>query len=187
MKYEDIALKKVLQFWFEELGQKEWFAGGSELDEKIVDRFSDIHKLVVAGEYWKHRTNGQSLLAEVIVLDQFSRNMFRSSATAFAQDPMALALSQQAIASGYDTDMTKDEKMFLYMPFMHSESKVIHEAGLPLFESLENEETFKFAKVHKDIIDRFGRYPHRNEQLGRESTQEEKEYLENNQESFFAS
>jgi len=182
---ENTKLNEVLTFWFEELSEEQWFAKSDEVDQTIVERFSELHAEVVAGEYWKFRMSGKSLLAEVIVLDQFSRNMFRNSAQAFAQDSLALALSQQAIASRFDTEMTKDERMFLYMPFMHSESKVVHAAAVPLFQSLGIESTLEFEHIHKEIIDRFGRYPHRNETLGRESTIEEKEYLASTTESFF--
>ena len=185
MKYEQDALGDVLQFWFEELKSQDWFAGGEELDAQIKERFSDTHLQVAAGEYWENRTNPYAYLSEVIVLDQFSRQMFRGTAQAFAYDHLALALAQHAIVSGYDQQLDTDERMFLYMPFMHSESKLIHEQAVPLFESLGNSETLKYEHIHKDIIDQFGRYPHRNETLGRESTVEEKDYLANNQESFF--
>ena len=185
MKYEQLKLGEVLRFWFEELSPEQWFAGGEELDHMIVERFSDIHTQVAAGEFWQYRTDPYSYLAEVIVLDQFSRQIFRGRGQAFAYDGMALTLAQQAIASGYDKQLDQAERQFLYMPFMHSESKSIHEVALKLFESLDNTEALKYEKIHQDIIDRFGRYPHRNERLGRESTQEEREYLANNQEDFF--
>lgn len=185
MVHENTKLNEVLEFWFGELSEKDWFTKSDEVDQKIIEHFSDIHAQVAAGEYWKYRTSDKSLLAEVIVLDQFSRNMFRDSAKAFAQDSLALALAQQAIANGFDTEMTTDERMFLYMPFMHSESKVIHTAAVPFFESLGIESTLEYEHIHKKIIDQFGRYPHRNDVLNRESTDEEKEYLASTTESFF--
>jgi len=185
MKYEQLKLGEVLRFWFEELTSEQWFAGGEELDHKIKERFSDIHTQVAAGEFWQYRTEPHSYLAEVIVLDQFSRQIFRGLAQAFAYDQLALSLAQHAIAAGFDQKLDQEERQFLYMPFMHSESKQIHTAAVPLFESLGNPETLKYEHIHKDIIDRFGRYPHRNETLGRESTAEEKDYLANNHESFF--
>jgi uncharacterized protein (DUF924 family) len=178
-------LQSVLDFWFEELSESEWFNGGEEVDATITKRFVDLHPRIAAGEFWKERVQAKACLAEVIVLDQFSRNMFRDDPRSFAFDGQALTISQQAIATGLNEELSNQEKMFLYMPFMHSESPVIHEAGRPLFESLGIEETIKYAKIHKDIIDRFGRYPHRNEDLGRPSTPEEIEYLANNHESFF--
>lgn len=180
-------LGDVLEFWFEELTSKDWYSGAPKIDEKIKERFSGMHASVAAGEYWKHRVTPDAYLAEVIVLDQFSRNMFRDTPRAFLYDAMALTLAQEAIAKGFDTELKQEERQFIYMPFMHSESRVIHESALVLFESLGNEESLKYEKIHKEIIDRFGRYPHRNEQLGRESTDEEIKYLSNTNESFFNS
>ncbi len=180
-----MKLGEVLRFWFEELTPEQWFAGGEELDAKIKERFSDIHTQVAAGEFWEYRTDAHAYLAEVIALDQFSRQMFRGSAEAFAYDGMALTLAQHAIAAGFDQQLDQSERQFLYMPFMHSESKQIHAAAVPLFESLGEPEVIKYEHIHKDIIDQFGRYPHRNQMLGRESTAEETDYLANNQESFF--
>jgi len=185
MKYEKLKLGEVLRFWFQELTADQWFAGGEELDTEITDRFPDIHGQVAAGEFWKYRTDAHSYLAEVITLDQFSRQLFRGTGQAFAYDGQALTLSQQAIAAGLDQQLSLEERQFLYMPFMHSESKVIHKEALTLFESLGNDETIKCEKIHKDIIDQFGRYPHRNNALGRTPTKEEAEYLEKNQEDFF--
>jgi len=185
MKYEKLKLGEVLRFWFEELSPEQWFAGGEELDAEIVKRFSDIHSEVAAGEFWKYRTDAHAYLAEVIVLDQFSRQLFRDTAQAFSYDGQALVLAQQAIAAGLHNELSDDEKQFLYMPFMHSESKEMHTEALKLFESLGKEESLKYEKIHKDIIDQFSRYPHRNKQLDRTSTPEEVEYLANNQESFF--
>jgi uncharacterized protein (DUF924 family) len=185
METNELKLGTVLDFWFGELSEADWFAGSTELDETIRTRFAGIHAAVAAGEYWKYRTGGKSLLAEVIVLDQFSRQMFRDTARAFAYDGQALALAQQAVAAGHDTQLNESERMFLYMPFMHSESSEIHHEAVRLFESLGKAEPLKYEKIHKDIIDQFGRYPHRNKTLGRKSTLEEIEYLENNQEDFF--
>jgi uncharacterized protein (DUF924 family) len=185
MKYKQLKLGEVLQFWFEELTEKDWFAGAEELDTEIKKRFTDIHMQVAAGEFWKFRIDAYSFLAEVIVLDQFSRQLFRETSDAFAFDGQALVLAQQAIATGYDKELTTDERMFLYLPFMHSESKKIHDEALVLFESLGNQEALKFEQIHKDIIDQFGRYPHRNQVLGRESTAQEIKYLDNTQEAFF--
>lgn len=187
MKYEKLKLGEVLGFWFEELTPKDWFEGGAELDTTIEERFTDIHAQVSAGEFWRYRTDAHAYLAEVLVLDQFSRQLFRGEAEAFAYDRMALTLAQEAVAKGFDNELTKDERLFLYLPFMHSESKVIHTEAVKLFESLGQEESLTYEHKHKDIIDQFGRYPHRNAQLGRESTAEEIEYLENTQEAFFKS
>jgi uncharacterized protein (DUF924 family) len=185
MKYEQYALGDVLQFWFEELTPKQWFIGGEELDANIKERFADVHTKVAAGEFAQYRTDAYSYLAEVVVLDQFSRQIYRNAAPAFAYDYLALALAQHAIAGGFDQQLESDARMFLYMPFMHSESSMIHTDAVKLFEALGNVETLKFEHIHKDIIDEFGRYPHRNKTLGRESTEQETEYLEKNNEAFF--
>lgn len=184
---KESVLQDVLKYWFTELGEEGWFAGGDALDEEIKNRFIDTHQAIAAGEFWKYRTIPQHLLAEVIVLDQFSRNMFRSTEKAFQFDQLALALAQQAVAVGFDSQLDVRERQFLYMPFMHSESVVIHEEAIVLFESLGLESPLKYERIHKEIIDRFGRYPHRNAQLGRESTAEEIQYLESNHEDFFNS
>ena len=113
----------------------------------------------------------------MIILDQFSRNIYREKPEAFACDPMALALAQVAIAKGLDSELSETHRAFLYMPFMHSESPLIHIEAIKLFESLGDPNKLDFERKHKSIIDRFGRYPHRNEILGRESTPEEIEFL----------
>ena len=111
------------------------------------------------------------------MLDQFSRNVYRNTPKAFAQDPLALALAQEAIALGKDVELSPTQQSFLYMPFMHSESLLIHERAVELFKAPGMENNYEFEIKHKVIIDRFGRYPHRNEILGRESTAEEIEFL----------
>lgn len=185
MTHSESPLHEVLTFWFEELTPGDWFKGGEELDATIRERFSALHARVAANEFWRQRIDSRMLLAEVIVLDQFSRQIYRDSAQAFAYDGQALAFAQQAITAGFDVEYSADEKQFLYLPFMHSESARIHEDALVFFEALGNEESLKFEKIHQDIIDRFGRYPHRNKALGRETTAEEADYLAHNQEAFF--
>ena len=123
-------------------------------------------------------------MAEIIVLDQFSRNIYRDQAQAFAYDSLALALAQEAISLQLDAQLSPEQRSFLYMPFMHSESKLMHEYALKLFQRLGNEINLSFEKKHKIIIDRFGRYPHRNEILGRTSTAEELEFLTQPNSSF---
>lgn len=178
-------LQKVITFWFEESSKDDWFKDAKKRDEEIRERFEELHGRIVAGEFWKELSSAHAYLAEVIVLDQFSRQMYRGSSLAFAFDALALSLSQHAIAAGYDKDLSPDERLFLYLPFMHSESRAVHVEAVKLFESLGDENSLKYEQIHKDIIDRFGRYPHRNATLGRESTPEEIDYLENNQEDFF--
>lgn len=174
----------VLRFWFEELAAKDWFVGNKEVDNLISTRF---HKLLESGaksELYSWRDSAKGRLAEIIVLDQFSRNIYRDTPRAFAQDPLALALAQEAIAQQYDQSLSSIEKSFLYMPFMHSESKIIHEKALELFNQPGLENNYDFEIKHKVIIDRFGRYPHRNAILGRKSSAEEIEFLTQPNSSF---
>jgi uncharacterized protein (DUF924 family) len=180
-------IHEVFSFWFEQITHKERFGGGDKIDSLITDQFLTTHQQVAAGEWWQKRTTPVAYLAEVIVLDQFSRNLFRGQSAAFLYDGQALFLAQQAIAVGFDKQLPPDQRLFLYMPFMHSESQKIHEAAVPLFASLGIEESIQYEQIHKDIIDRFGRYPHRNKQLGRPSTAAEIAYLQETSESFFNS
>lgn len=182
MQYSDI-----ISFWFEELTPEDWFKGGAALDTLITERFLGPHQSVAANEHWHWRENAHGALAEIIVLDQFSRNLFRGKAEAFAFDGHALALAQVAIVRGFEGSLSADERQFLYMPFMHSESKVVHEQAVTLFTKLGREESLKYELSHKAIIDRFGRYPHRNNQLGRSSTEAELRYLSESSEAFFNS
>lgn len=133
--------------------------------------------MVARGETAEWRSKPAGRLAEVIVLDQFSRNMFRGSKEAFAYDERALALAEEAIRVGADKALSRTERRFLYMPYMHSESKEVHRRAVWLFLSLFDWRTFSYELLHKRIIDSFGRYPHRNEILGRASTAEEKEFV----------
>jgi uncharacterized protein (DUF924 family) len=176
--------KTIIDFWFSELTSEQHFVKNDAVDERIKS-FAAVHTAVKEGETAQWRETAEGTLAEIIVLDQFSRNMFRGSADSFAHDGQALALSQEAVAKGFDKQLSVEQRMFLYMPYMHSESKEVHAEAVALFESLGIEETLKYEHIHKNIIDQFGRYPHRNEVLGRENTLEEATYLAENSESFF--
>lgn len=169
--------QEILKFWFEELEPKQWWVKDLELDQLIIARFSEIHDRAVRCDLsgWRKKASGR--LAEIIVLDQFSRNMFRGSQLSFAYDPLALALSQEAISAGADQLLSPVERNFIYMPFMHSESLQIHEEAVELFRRNGQRGNFEYELKHKAIIERFGRYPHRNEVLGRVSTEAELEFL----------
>lgn len=167
----------VLDFWFAPEHTSFWFAKDQHFDDKIRTQFSQIYQQAIHSELWSWRQTAAGRLAEIIVLDQFSRNLYRDQAQAFAQDSMALALAQEAITQQLDAQLSPEQRSFLYMPFMHSESKLIHEFALKLFQRLGNEMNLSFEKKHKVIIDQFGRYPHRNAILGRQSTPEELEFL----------
>ena len=179
-----VTYQDVLEFWFDELTPKDWFAGGEEIDALIESRFAELHKAVIQGELFEWRQNAQGRLAEIIVLDQFSRNLGRNSPTAFSADPMALALAQEAVSGGFDHQLNEQQKSFLYMPYMHSESLLMHEQAVMLFSQTGLENNLDFEFKHKVIIERFGRYPHRNEVLGRASTPEEAEFLQQPGSSF---
>jgi uncharacterized protein (DUF924 family) len=168
---------QVLHFWFEEITQQQWWKVDPAFDQLIVERFSTLHEQANRCELFEWRREPQGRLAEVIVLDQFSRNMYRGDPRAFASDPLALALAQEAVAVGADTALTQEQRSFLYMPYMHSESRVIHTAADVLFNAHTSESRHDFELRHKAIIDRFDRYPHRNAILGRESTDAELEFL----------
>jgi uncharacterized protein (DUF924 family) len=179
MHYSD-----VLTFWFEELTPTQWFSGGDDIDNLIAKRFATLHQQAALGELHSWRSSAHGRLAEVIVLDQFSRNLHRGHAMSFGCDGMALVLAQEAIAMGLDKELSAQQRAFLYMPFMHSESLVIHEQAVALFQANGNELNLDFELRHKAIIERFGRYPHRNAILGRVSTPEELAFLQQPGSSF---
>ncbi len=170
-------MDEVLRFWFETLTPKQWFKKSTNLDAQISEAFEKTFNEVVAGETASWRDSAEGRLAEVIVLDQFTRNMFRNTAKAYRYDSLALALAQEAVRGGHDKALPESQRVFLYMPYMHSESHKIHVDAMLLFKDLPN---LNYEIRHKEIIDLFGRYPHRNEVLGRESTAEELEFLKTN-------
>ncbi len=172
MGYQDI-----IDFWFSELSPKDWWIKDEKLDHMIFDRFSHVHNMALRGELFHWRETPEGRLAEIIILDQFSRNMFRGRSDAFAADPIALVLAQEMISRGEDKKIDIEKRAFCYMPLMHSESKIIHQTAEVIFKQPSLENAYDYELKHKAIIDRFGRYPHRNKALGRESTEEEIEFL----------
>ena len=169
-------VRAVLRFWFQELSEEQWFAKDAELDARIRERFLSIHEQLVESAT-ADVSGPRAALAAVIVLDQFSRNMFRGDPRAFAADPIARRIAATAIEQRFDEIMSKPERMFLYLPFEHSEDSRDQARSLELMQSLGDENWTHFARVHKEIIDRFGRFPHRNAVLNRQSTAEELEAL----------
>lgn len=174
----------VLKFWFEEIDSALWFKKDEAFDQLLLQRFSDLHHRAAQGECFHWRKSIEGRLAEIIVLDQFSRNMFRDQARAFAYDGMALSLAQEAVATTQDQELPTAQKAFLYMPYMHSESLLIHEQAVKLFSQAGLEHNLDFEIRHKKIIEQFGRYPHRNDVLDRASTPEEVEFLKQPGSSF---
>nr|WP_227697533.1 DUF924 family protein [Psychrobacter celer] len=192
----DADARAVLDFWFDKDNEAYWFEKNDAFDQKIREKFGRIWQAAKQGECVTWRIANAAAdsnssitalagrLAEIIVLDQFSRNLYRGQANAFAQDGMALVLAQEAIQQPHFDTLPAQWRKFMIMPFMHSESLMIHERYLPLFEQLDDAMTLDFEHRHKDIIKQFGRYPHRNDILDRESTAAEEAFLEQPNSSF---
>ena len=172
---EDWA-EAVLQFWFGELEPRHWFTRDARIDALIAERFGALYEQVRRLNPAQH-ASPRSCLAAVIVLDQFPRNMFRSSPRAYESDALALSISQRAIDSGFDAQLEPRQRTFLYMPWQHSEDAAVQERSVRLFQQLGESEGLNYAQQHKDVIDRFGRFPHRNAALQRTSTAEELEFM----------
>ncbi|WP_114800369.1 DUF924 family protein [Moraxella canis] len=176
--------QSVLEFWFSKDAQPLWFAKSAEFDQKIRDQFGEVLESAAAGECADWRSEMLGRLAEIIVLDQFSRNIHRDTPKAFETDGMALVLAQEAIALPEFKSLNPDQRRFMLMPYMHSESKQIHEKAMTLFEQFTDATTVDYERQHKVIIDEFGRYPHRNAILGRPSTAQEQAFLKKPNTSF---
>ncbi len=168
---------EILKFWFSEKVKSLWFKKSAAFDREIEARFIKTYLLAKTGslDHWKN--NPHNTLALIILLDQFPRNMFRDTPQAFATDNQAVELTKYALDHNYDQNLSLDEKVFFYMPLMHSESKADQDKSVELFSQLGKKDSLKFAIKHQEIINHFGRFPHRNKILNRESTLEEKEFL----------
>ncbi len=177
-------VEKILHFWFEEITPNQWYEKNKDIDNRIRAQFLSTHEQAARGETAGWRSTPQGRLAEIIVLDQFSRNMFRDHSQAFAFDALALELAQEVVRVGDDQKLSATQRQFIYLPYMHSEDPRIHEKALVLFNQPGLEENLEYEHHHKKIIDRFGRYPHRNQILGRVSTPEEIEFLKEKFSSF---
>jgi uncharacterized protein (DUF924 family) len=186
---------EVLDFWFgreddPEYGQfrEEWFRKDPEFDARVTKQFADLYEEATAGGLDGWRDEAASCLALVIVLDQFPRNMFRGDGRTHAEDDRALGASKYAVEHALDRELPAFQRMFLYMPFMHSESVEDQRRSVELFERLAGEagapDVVSYAVGHRDIVERFGRFPHRNEILGRETTPEETVFLTTEGSSF---
>ena len=174
----------VLSFWFEEHGPDDWFAARPEFDALIAREFGETHAALARGEGWSWRSRPSGRLAEIIVLDQFSRQLFRRQAKAFAADGMALALAQEAVGGGHHNFASLERRGFFLLPFMHAESMLMQLESVRLYTALGNPEQLKFAQDHAEIVRRFGRFPRRNAALGRPSTPEEEAYIVSSQGAF---
>lgn len=167
----------VLTFWFVEHGEADWFGTKAEFDAELASRFTATHAWVAAGNASAWRANPSGRLAEIIVLDQFSRQLYRKRPEAFATDPLALDLARQLVATGGDLTLEPRRRMFAYLPYMHSEDLAVHAEAAPLFAAFGDEKFSDFERRHVETLERFGRYPYRNEALGRTSTPEELDYM----------
>lgn len=180
MSPSDSWIDTVLHFWFEELQPRAWFTRDQKLDEVIRGRFYELYEQLKQAAPDSVTSDARGCLAAVIVLDQFPRNMFRGSPEAFATDAMALSIAEHAIGATLDLTLTAQQRQFLYMPFQHSEDRAVQARSIELFASLGPDQGITYAQQHKAIIDRFGRFPHRNATLGRLSSAEEIEFLKTN-------
>ena len=167
----------VTAFW-RAAGPTQWFNKNAGFDREITARFLTAHEAAAAGRLAKWEATREGALALLLLLDQFPRNMFRGSARAFASDPLARAVAERAIARGFDTAVASTERIFFYLPFMHSESIADQERSRALVRQIGDSEQETYAEIHADIIRRFGRFPHRNAVLGRVTTPPEQAYLD---------
>ena len=174
----------VIRFWFDDHTMDDWFGGKPEFDALLAAEFAETHAAVARGEAWQWRQTPEGRLAEIVVLDQFSRQLHRGAPEAFAQDKMALVLAQEAIATGATEAVPLERRMFFFMPFQHAESLVIQQEGVRHFEQF-GPEMLKYMTDHRDTIARFGRFPFRNAALGRQSTPEELAYMDEQRDRMF--
>ncbi len=178
MKKDDELIQEVIDFWFSDTVKQKWFNSTPEFDELIRQRYEETWGLARAGTYDHWEQESLSALALVIILDQFPLNMFRRDARQYSTEAHARKIAEGAIDRGLDQQLEARQKAFLYLPFMHSERLADQERSVDLYQQAGLEENLKFARHHRDIVKRFGRFPHRNRFLDRESTTEEIEYLE---------
>ena len=168
----------IIDFWYAESTRALWFRSTPEFDEELRRRFLETWEQAGRGEFDHWRQSAAGCLALVIVLDQFPLNMFRGQAESFATEARSREVARHALDRGFDRDLDAEQKAFLYMPFMHSENLDDQDLSLKLYAQPGLESNLRFARHHRDIVARFGRFPHRNAALGRDSSAEELEYLD---------
>lgn len=169
---------EVVAFW-REAGSQRWFEKDAAFDDEIRQRFLALHEQAAAGKLSGWEQNAEGALALLILLDQFPRNMFRGQARAFATDPLARAIAAGALVRGFDAQAPEGMRGFFYLPFEHSEDFADQERAVAFFKAIDDADGLKWAELHRDIIQRFGRFPHRNVALGRATTAEEQAFLDN--------
>ena len=179
-----VSFQEVLDFWFSSEVKEKWYAKDHGFDRLIADKFGNLIDLVNNGELSNWQSDPKGSLASIIVLDQFTRNIFRDTPKSFAYDKKALLLAKNVINNKHAQEINLSMRSFVYMPFMHSEELSIQEQSLELFGTLKSSVSLKFAKEHYDIIKRFGRFPHRNKILERKSTDQEIKFLEQEHSGF---
>jgi len=168
---------EVLRFWLEECGRDQWFRSSPELDSEITARFRDTHLALAGGAVETWRASPEQRLAAIIVLDQFPRNIYRATPLAFATDPLALREAKLAVDAGADMAIDAAHRCFVYMPFEHSEVLAEQDRSVALFAALGDEEYADYARRHREVIAAYGRFPHRNPIVGRDSSAAELAYL----------
>lgn len=167
----------IVDFWFS-AGPEKWFKKDKDFDREIEDRFAAVHAAAARGERDHWQEDAQGAMALVILLDQFPRNMYRDTPEAFATDGKALRIAERAIGRGFDAAFELPQRRFLYMPFMHAEDPAMQQRCIDLCRAAGDEEGLKHARVHADIIARFGRFPHRNRILKRKTSARERRFLD---------
>ncbi|MET0346900.1 MAG: DUF924 family protein [Methyloceanibacter sp.] len=177
-------IDEILAFWFETLKPEDWYRKNPAIDAAITERFGATYEVLKTGVPPDWLAEPRGMLAAIIVLDQFPRNMFRDDARAFATDQAALALAKRAISEGTDMRLAPEQRAFIYLPFQHAETRDDQARSIELFTALGNPNNLDFALRHQAIIARFGRFPHRNSVLGRASTAEELAFLQEPGSSF---
>ena len=178
------TIDEIVALWFETLKPEDWYRKNPAIDAAITERFSATYEALKTGVPPEWLAEPKGMLAAIIVLDQFPRNMFRDDPRAFATDRAALALAKRAIGEGTDMRLAPEQRAFLYMPFQHAETREDQARSVELFTALGDPNNLDFAPRHQAIIARFGRFPHRNSVLGRASTAEELAFLQEPGSSF---
>lgn len=171
--------EEIIEFWFEETAPQQWFQVSDIFDAQIIDHYLDTYEMARDGKLDEWAVDAEGCLALCLVLDQFPRNMFRHAAKAFATDAKALLIAKQALHKGFDQVLTPVKRRFLYLPFEHSENFQDQKKSVELFKTMQADDPlgYEYALRHMHVIEKFGRFPHRNKALGRTNTPEEDEYL----------
>ncbi|MCW8901009.1 MAG: DUF924 domain-containing protein [Gammaproteobacteria bacterium] len=174
---ESITAESIIDFWYSDRIKSQWFNSTKKLDQEIKDNYEAVWKAAIRGEFNHWKGSAQGCLALAIILDQFPLNMYRGEVESFSTEAMAIKISKHAIDKGFDEELGKDKIAFLYMPLMHSEDMDDQNLSVSMFEKAGLDDNARFAKHHRGIVQQFGRFPHRNEILQRESSQSEIDYL----------